>query len=181
MSEPLFITKLLDTVGDGTGSHDAVVDGSVTPIDFMVIGRPGVRSHIHSLSVIIQDTGALFAADKYGALDELTNGLEVIYTNDIIELSLTNGTGIKSHACWARFAQPTTENTAGQGDDYLSVHWRFTDSGGTPIILQDNPAWKLIVRVRDDLTGLERHEFVAQGNFTTPSGGSEEITFPAPP
>jgi len=71
---PEFYTRFLDTIGDGTGSIDMNIDGSVTPVDFMVTCPPNRKIKGFSFAIIIKDLD-VWGDDRYGGLDPLPNGV----------------------------------------------------------------------------------------------------------
>jgi len=164
-----FLNRHLDTVGDGTGSHDANVDGSeesdLGPQLFR-INPPTEGTHvIHRLHAVVEDQGN-FQTATYGALAALTNGLRVGYfnttTNAIVD-DLTAGHPIKTNFDWSLHAYPATLNAWGGGNQHLVAVWDFAEDGCSLHVNSLQPDRCFGVEVRDDLTGLIAHEFIAYG------------------
>ena len=170
-----FLNRHLDTVGDGTGSHDANVDGSRGegeggPVLFR-INAPANKAHvIHRLHVVIED-GGNFQTSTYGAISGgLASGLRVGYfdttTNAILD-DLTAGHPIKTNFDWSLHAYPATLNAWGGGNQHLVAIWDFAEDGCSLHVSSLQPNRCFGVEVRDDLTGLVAHEFVVYGYTTT--------------
>lgn len=167
-----FLNRHLDTVGDGTGSHDANVDGSAEsdlgPVLFR-INAPADGTHvIHRLHVVLEDTGN-FNTNTYGSIAQLTNGLRVGYfnttTNAIVD-DLTSTHPIKDNFGWSLHAYPATLNAWGGGNQHLVAIWDFAEDGCSLHVTSQYPDRCFGVEVRDDLTNLVAHEFVVYG-YTT--------------
>ena len=113
------IMQFLDTLGDGSGTKTISADYSSTPGVFKI--RPARLSdaipsevyRIQALRLVIEDTG--IAADKYGGLAALTNGLQLRVMNSAgVKQDLLGGLTIKRHSDWARLGEvrETTTGTA---------------------------------------------------------------------
>lgn len=164
-----FLRRHLDTVGDGSGNHDANVNGSVTPVLFRINAPTNSTHVIHRLHVVIEDGGS-FRTDTYGAITGgLTNGLRVGYfdstTGAIVE-DITNGHPVTSNFDWSMHAYPVTLQEWGGGNSHIVAIWDFAEDGCSLHLnhLQTNRCFG--VEVRDDLTGLVAHEFAVYG-YTT--------------
>ena len=163
-----FLNRHLDTVGDGSGSHDGNVDGSTTSVLFC-LNPPTSGAHvIHRLHVVIEDGGS-FRTNTYGALAELANGLRVGYFNTatgaIVE-DLTATHAITSNFGWALHAYPATLYEWGGGNSHLVAIWDFAEDGLSLLVDSGDPTRCFGVEVRDDLTGLVAHEFIVYGYST---------------
>lgn len=163
-----FLNRHLDTVGDGSGSHDGNVDGSTTSVLFC-LNPPTSGAHvIHRLHVVVEDGGS-FRTNTYGALAELANGLRVGYFNTdtgaIVE-DLTATHAITSNFGWALHAYPATLYEWGGGNSHLVAIWDFAEDGLSLIVDSGDPTRCFGVEVRDDLTGLVAHEFIVYGYST---------------
>lgn len=163
-----FLNRHLDTVGDGSGSHDGNVDGSTTSVLFC-LNPPTSGAHvIHRLHVVVEDGGS-FRTNTYGALAELANGLRVGYFNTdtgaIVE-DLTATHAITSNFGWALHAYPATLYEWGGGNSHLVAIWDFAEDGLSLLVDSGDPTRCFGVEVRDDLTGLVAHEFIVYGYST---------------
>ncbi len=160
MSKLQHFFKFADTVGDGTGDIDAIDDYG-TGQAFKVTCPDGWVYRVARMIVVIAD-GPSFAADKYGNLAALTNGIELkLYNADGTErLDLTGGFPIKQNGQWNCFCFDTRLDDYGAVVHFLSVRWSF-DKSGLPLLL--NAGDHLDVEMNDDLTGLITHTFNMQG------------------
>ncbi len=147
------------------GTHGANVNGSVTPVPYYF--QPSLNGivdlDVYRLIVMIEDTGAL-AADNYGALGTLTNGIRVQHVSGNTTTNLDGGLAIKSHAHWARLCYDMAEHTFGSGANFVVVRWTF-ERAGIPLHIENTDQLK--VTINDDLTGLEDHHFMIQGRVLT--------------
>ena len=150
------------------------VDGSATEVSFYVTAKLNRDVYINSLSIRIADTGSL-ALNKFGALSELTNGVEWKWsTSDLGTVILHDG--IKTNLEFVRTGHKTS--AIGTGNDaYLAdVSGGGTESAYLPIIdisEQFGKPWGMRLRadsedrmefvVRDDLTGLTNFDVIAYG------------------
>ena len=139
------------------------MDGT-TPVPYYF--QPSLNSmscfEIHRMIVMIEDAGAI-AADNYGVLSALSNGIRVQHVNEhSVVTDLDGGVAIKTNAHWARLCYDMTEHTFGAGSNFVLVRWDFTDVG-EPIQLEDTEQFQ--VTVSDNLTGLTDHHFKIQGRI----------------
>jgi hypothetical protein len=152
--------QFLDTNGDESGTTNAIGDYS-TPDDFFIKPAAGELFEVSRLIVNIASDSVL-AAGKYGSLDALTTGLNVYVDDGNGEILLTK-LPIKTHEDWAALCHDSVAlnygNVAGKA---ISVRWSFFKSG-SGLWLSGNNDNKLIVRLSDDMTGLTRHTFYANG------------------
>lgn len=154
------VFRYLDSDGDGGGTKNMSVNGSITPQEFKYIPVVGGHVEIHRMLVHVRDTGA-FTADGFGALSVLSNGVTFCIKNssdDSVAIDLLDGIPIKSNASWNRVCYDTRLDTHGSGDNYLAICWTFANSG-TPFRI-DNGEEYISMTVNDDLSGLV--EFYAQ-------------------
>jgi len=154
--------RYADTVGDGTGSREGAVNGSVTPVVLRLMPRAGETSlEVHNMMVHIMDVG-LFDTGKYGNNIVLTNGISVgVYNADgSLDRDLMDGEPIKLNVEWHHVCYDASLSTYGTGDASLSVSWPFTRAG-MPIILEFGES--ICITLADDLTGLTHHAFRFEG------------------
>ena len=160
-NSPLTVRKMhsdhLSVNGDGTGTTNANVDGSTTPVKFWLECTTGVIE-LHRLIVYVQDAGN-FSATDYGTIATLANGVEVQTLNSGGTLLSHFDHTIKSNAEWAAHCFDIDYISFGTGDNSMAVRWTFS-KGGHPIILQRGE--QFAVTVNDDLTGLTTHSLVVQ-------------------
>jgi len=157
-----YVYRLLDTVGDGTGTKNATGDYS-TPQAFRISAPSGGLYMIERMIVHIRDAQAL-SADNYGNLAELTTGVSVkVYNGDTEDVDLTDGEPIKNHADWDGQCYDGKTTDFGSGNNFYTVRWTFSKAG-QPLYLHGD--WNLRVELADNLTGLIKHQFRVQGVYS---------------
>lgn len=157
-----YVSCHLDTNGDGTGSTDANVNGSVTPVLFKL--SPPESGWLRAARMLVHiRQGGVFRAETYGALGELANGIKIGWWNDADELvgDFLDGETITTNAGWGHWCYDVDLKTWGNGDSFILVRWTFAKGGTVPILHPGS--YHLGVQVNDDLTGLASHAFVIQG------------------
>lgn len=163
------IRRFLDTVGDGTGSKVAKVDGSSTPVVFRVKPAPGEILSLTALFPSFTVTDPQFASG-YGTPSPLANGILVEQVRVAPDLSETvvvdwlAGTPITRYEDWSRYPgrdQLSALNTAFLNFVY-NVEFELT-SDGAPLLLIGDDGDELRVTIRDDLTSLLFHQFLVSG------------------
>ena len=161
MAVTKIISQLLDTNGDGTGTTNAKVDGSSTPVVFKF--APTRNCRIHRMMVFVEDAGAVVAANYGAVAGPLTNGIIVTHTDDSGTVTNLHGqVAITNNADWARLCYDVTYSGFAAGNDFVHVRWTF-DKTGIPLIMESGDTLK--VTVRDNLTGLVEHYFHIQGHY----------------
>ena len=159
---PLF--RYLDTVGDGTGTKDAIGNYSGAEEEFFIAPPAGTVYQINRLIVEVRDGNGM-RAEHYGTLGAaLTNGIEVQTRTGVSTtvIDLSDGLPITTNAEWGGLCFDAEVKAWGAGDDFLLVRWTFASSGGN-IRLDGDSGERLAVILNDDLTGLGSHTFMAQG------------------
>lgn len=153
------IYRFLDTVGDGTGTHNAVGDYT-TPIVLRCDVRPNEIITGHLLIVHIQDSGT-FDPAKYGVLAALTNGIHVgLYGVDGVEKLRLTQDPVKDHGDWTHYGL-SSEAAAGAGGVMFVVHIDL--AGGLSDGVKMYPGESMQVHLSDNLTGLDDHHFILHG------------------
>lgn len=164
--EPIYVHLTDDgLVGDGT-NHIAAVNGVSTPVPFWAGPTEGMWA-VHRLIVMLADVGN-FSSEDYGAISTLANGLHVRVvsghqTTGSVVIDLTDGDPINNVLGWAEHCYDVEYHAFGQGQNYVTVRWTFS-AAGRPLILDSYDSEKLVITVRDDLTGLTDHQFQIQGH-----------------
>jgi hypothetical protein len=164
------LDRLLSTVGDGTGTTNANVDGSVTPVVFKILPPATGSIVIVTMHVYIRDTGA-FSLDKYGALTTRTNGTQIGVFNqadDSLAIDYTAGLPIRANGGLMFLAFESRIEAYTAGDDFCLSRFRFADTGIRTILRSGDETY-FGAKVRDDLTGLVEHLFLVRG-FSRPGG-----------
>jgi hypothetical protein len=156
------------------GSNDMIVNGATTAVDFTIEAIAEFDIYIKSISIEIADGGSP-ALNKFGALTALTNGVGFYWsTQSQGEYEIHEG--IKTNLEFIRIGV----DTAGVGtgaDAFLSdVSGGGTSKSYLPIIdmsetfgipfglrLKKGSTDKLIFRINDNMTGLDRFTAIAYG------------------
>ncbi len=156
--------RFLDTVGDGSGTKNAIGDYSSGTTDFKIAPAAGEVMRLTRLLLTIGD-GSL--TNYYGGLlAALTNGIVVQKRNaGGVLIDLTDNVPIKINAGWGILCYDVAEHQhGGAGDEYLHGRWTFTKAGA-PIRLVGDDGEFFTVRMADSMVGLALHEFVVQGFY----------------
>lgn len=149
-------SRFCDTVGDGTGSINANVNGSVTPVEFMVTAPANTWIALNRLVVFVKDGGS-FDTGSYGNGITMTTGIKIILRDaDLTEEDVTVQKSIKFNTDWSAYCYDVMHHNFGSGDETLTARYTFTKDG-SPIILP--PGRSFVVQINDDLTGLDEHTF----------------------
>ena len=157
---------------DGS-NFDMQVDGSSTNVDYYIASSSDSERYIDSISIVIADASA--ALNKFGNITALSNGVEIFYEdstlgNVVIADSLkTNfefirlcgagaspiGTGSNSYRA---------SNVEGNSEGYIMT-LDFSDQFGMPwgIHLAKNSTLRLVVRIKDNTTGVDAFNMIAYG------------------
>ena len=154
-------TWLADTVGNGTGTKNAVGNYASAAQKFLVTAPSDGELHVYRLILTIRDTGS-FDAEDYGNGVALTNGIEcgVYDASDNLAYDLLDGEKVFSNSDWGRYCFDVDVKTWGAGDEYLVARWTFSKFGG-PIQIQDGES--VGVELNDNFTALVEHYFCFEG------------------
>lgn len=157
-----------------SSSNDMRVDGSTNFVDFVINAEEDYDIYLKSISVEIADGGTP-ALNKFGALTALTNGVGFYFFNQkqgLYELH----EGIKTNLEFIRLAVDTGAIGTG-ADAYLAdVSGGGTSKSYLPLLdieetygmpfglrLVKGTTDKLIFRINDNLTALDRFTAIAYG------------------
>ena len=159
------VDRTPDTVGDGTGTKNANVNGATTAVVFK-INLPSTRwINLARMIVEVRDAGQ-FSAERYGFIaNGLTNGIQVgrfLTADDSLSVDYLDGLPVKHNAAWGRHCYDTTLRTWGAGDQFLHARWTFSRAG-IFTHMRSTDASYFGVKIRDDCTGLVEHYFTVQG------------------
>jgi hypothetical protein len=155
-----FHSQLLSSNGDGTGTTNMNVDGSVTMQQFTVEANEDYDLRIMKVVVIIADN--LVSHSNFGNVSALTNGIE-LHTNEsgvitkIIEDAKTGGQVIAQSALGAPYGDAATA--------FELSNWSGTDDAQTIVVPIDEIVPNglrigrgsedhVMMMVKDDLRGL---------------------------
>lgn len=158
---------------DGTpgGTFDMRVDGSGTPIDFYITASNDAERYITVLSFVISDSSATPA--KFGTLNALTNGVQIFYTaSDYGNIYIHDSLKTNFQFMRLSLGQPPLgssndafriSNVVGNADSYIPFVdlARFVPPNG--VLLKRYTNERIIIRIQDDITGVDGFDCVAFG------------------
>jgi len=155
----VFIRKM-DTVGDGTGTTNQGVNGSVTNVSFFLNSNGDDDLHIILAIIALKDSAV--SHDKFGAINALTNGWdfkirESGVNTDIMTSVKTGGDLILQSALFDAFGTGAELNevpTTGVSEGAQVVKFNFGDLVPGGLRLGRSSLDRLECIVKDDLTGL---------------------------
>ena len=156
--------RMADTVGDGTGTKNAIGDLSADDgVPFYLKAASDESLSVARILVLIEDGGPL-NADNYGGLaGPLTHGIN-IYRTDSAGTKIADitdpDTPVVSNMTWSIYSYDVTNINFGSGNDGVTVRWTFAKSGDE-LTLDAYEA--IVIDIDDNLTGLVRHYFQFQG------------------
>ena len=141
---------------ENTGSRDMDVDGSGTPIDF--IAASSALSFLERSFIALKDGTGDFVSTNFGSISGgLTNGVDVIIESDGVEYLLANWkTNYDIALSMYDFMSPFKDGA------YIG-RWTFSKDTGQPYAMR--PGDKFIIRINDNLTGLDLFQFQLKGHF----------------
>ncbi len=157
------ISQLLDTVGDGSGTFDAIGDYSGAAEEFFIAPAAQEIYCITRLIVSLSDAGS-FDADKYGNNIDITNGilLHVANASSTLYPLIQVNHPVTTNAGWAHYCHDFTSHSFGSGQNHGTVRWTFAKSGQM-VVLDGGLSEKLVVTLEDDFSDLVSHHFLVQG------------------
>lgn len=164
--DPTILVPNSGFLTDSNGSSNAVVDGSVQPIDFAVRALEDTDLYISGLSFKISDQNAVL--NKWGTIAALTTGVQIIYSNQelgeriLVDNIKTNFDLIRACQGYPAFASSQgneafrASNIIGGSEGYLPV-LKIKEIFSLPfgIRLKAGTLDRLIVRINDDITAID--------------------------
>ncbi len=157
-----FIYRILDTVGDGSGTTDMAVDGSTTPVVFMVKPADGETFKFKRLNLVACAT-SFDRADRYGDLT-LATGFEIYTGNSLgVTKDFTAQLKITAWPMWGLLAGSDIPTSAGVGFDSFSVRWTFDKGSGEDIELVGSQGDYFAIKVNDNVAALIYQYVMLQG------------------
>ena len=148
-----------------------LVDGSVTPVDFFVEAPQDADLYVTRLSFIVVDQNA--SLNTFGNIPALTVGCRLFYTDELGEVVIaealqTNFDIVRLGSGLPSFGDGTTAFIANNVD--------FISEGIIPILdfkdtfgfrwgleLRNGSTQKLILQIRDDITGIDAMDVICYG------------------
>ena len=157
---------------NSAGTTDMRVDGSTTPVDFYINSSPDGNRYIQTLSFTIADAGA--SLNEFGGITALTNGCDLIYQDSQVG-DVIIATGLKSNFDFVQIcnfnpsfgsgtASFLASNVVGASEAFVPV-LDITDVFGMiyGLKIPRDTSKKLILRVNDDVTAIDRFDIKAFG------------------
>lgn len=150
-------SRFLDTVGDGSGSIDAAVNGSGTPVDFSYICPAGRICYVNMLIVGVVTDGKINSGE-YGNVTALTNGVTAWFKEKEGDplINRTIQLPVKLTTDWQMYSHDLKISNFGVGNETLTVKHDFRTAGAPLIML---PGGQYTIRIADDLSDLVNHYF----------------------
>ena len=154
------------------GATDMKVNGSTTAVDFNIVAATDGDRFIHSIAFTIADAGAAF--NEFGNITALTTGCDLEY-NDAKVGTVVIGTALKTNFDFVQMCnfEPSfgtgtaafrATNVAGTSEAYVPV-LDTEDVFGLRygIRIPQNSSIKLILRINDDVTAVDRFDVRCYG------------------
>lgn len=160
-----------DYLRDSSGGSDMLVDGSTTPIEFEVKADQISDRYITTLSFLIEDASATLR--QFGNIGALATGFELFYEDEtgvvIINESLkTNWDFVRLSGGFPAMGDAATvfqaRNVRGNAEAYIPVI-DMSKIFGLPygLRLKAGSSQRLVLRVNDDVTGVDTFDCVVYG------------------
>ena len=159
------LLRLLDTVGDGSGTHDFIGNYSLVPTQ-AIIRPPDDQIFVLSEFTTQYSDAGKFQQGVYGSLAAaLTNGIIIgAYDRDnVLIFSLSNSDTIKTNDIWLHTGYETVLTEWGTATTTTLTASLKTEQFGTAFQLDGNKGEYLKVTLQDDFTGLIDHTFLVKG------------------
>lgn len=154
------------------GSFDMRVVGSTaSPIDFVIEAAEDADRFVDSISFVISDGQAVL--NKFGNITSLSVGTEIFYEDSVlgdvvIADSLTSNFDFVRLTGGSPIGNTTNayraSNVEGSSEGYI-CRLDFSDQFGMPwgIRLPRKSKLRLVIRIKDDTTGVDAHNAIAYG------------------
>jgi|FLOH01.1.fsa_nt_gi hypothetical protein len=156
-NKPLLFKHLRNS----SDSYEMNVNGSVTPVDFYIAPPAGETWYISRWMMQLID-GKGFEITEFGSSGSaLTNGLDALFESDGVQTSLLELT-IKSNSDISAVTYDTRLDSYGNSSDALHASWSLYKTGQM-LRLRGSLNEKLVIKIQDNLTSLERLHIHAQG------------------
>jgi|DEB0MinimDraft_6_1074348.scaffolds.fasta_scaffold125679_2 hypothetical protein len=161
-SVPVALGNLFFLEAENGGSADMDVNGSGTPVEFTINAESGPGASdlvVQEMRFTAFDNG--IQVDKFLALNsELSNGIDVEVTSQgtVFDFLPIKNTGeLESHFSFGPGGK--YELIIGSGDDFVTA----TFSPANPFILEKDTSDKILVRINDNLSQVNKLQFIGFG------------------
>jgi hypothetical protein len=156
------LRQFLSSVGDGTGTVNAAVDGSSVAVNFKIVPASGREYRIDSLTVFLEDNAVLVGDAFAGAT--MTNGLrlQVLDGDDVVRDNVDCGLAIKRIADFLQlgFVQSGDSTQLAAGSTKFAAYKLTLAS---PIVVNGTIPTRLNLKVNDNLTTAVTMKVLAEG------------------
>lgn len=141
-------------LSDTDGSENMNIDGSVISVDFYL--EAIYLSFLERSFIGLKDGTQDFISSNFGAISGgLINGVDIIILSNGIEIPITNWkTNYDISLTMYDFYSPYKDGA------YVG-RWTFSKDNGKPYAIR--PSDRFIIRIQDDLTGLDYFKFRVKG------------------
>lgn len=155
------INKILDTVGDGSGTNNAIGNYSGGAQSFKMTVPVGTSYTVSNLIIYLAG-GTAFTNDGYGSIiNSLANGWTIkIYKSGVLN-DLLDGNLIKANRDLESISTSICHPTFGGLADSLVATISFS-SYGMPFYISESEYIEVILN--DNFSGLAKHQFIVQGH-----------------
>lgn len=155
--------RFASEAGDGTGSFNMAVNGSVTPVTFKVKPAPGEIIRIARIITSIRATAAFRAGGWGSQTAPLDNGIDVIWKKNNVFIPLMRDK-VKSHYDLSSVSFDTAYHDWGQGDQFLVNRFTFKKAGQyIRLVGDDGDEFQFVIN--DSLLYLVDQRVSVQGYF----------------
>ncbi len=154
--------RFADTVGDGSGTVNAIGTYAAAAEEFILSPPAGKVYEVARMLVTVEDTGAL-DADKYGNNVVVAKGVVITGQSKGTAIEITDPNFlINTNAGWGAYCYDADRVPWGVGNELLLVRWTFSKAGG-PIVLDSRAGDFIKITLNDDFDDLVGHWFHFQG------------------
>lgn len=136
----------LEQAGAVLDKTDLRVDGSSTPVSFIMNPDPTYDIYINTITLVIVANALTFGSDKFAGLSALTNGVEVSVTTEGTKKVIFN---ITKNECFSHMATPGGFDLTITNKDVIRSTFAFNGAAK----LEADSSDKLELIIRDDLSG----------------------------
>jgi len=163
----LWVVRVLDRLGDGTGATNANVNGSIKSVSFKI--NPLSAGSVKLVRLVMSiHGGPSTSTGSYGARNTaLTNGVQIgmfAKVDDSLVVDYLKGTPIKSSAEWVAQGLVVDPEAWGGSNKTQLLRWTFPRDMGVPLLKKGGPNY-FGVKIRDDLSTVIDHRFTLYGRF----------------
>jgi hypothetical protein len=153
MSEDLVHgARFMDSVGDGTGSIDMAVDGSITPVFYKYTVPAGYIAHMQRIIISVVSSSKS-TSGGFGDQPALTNGLTFYVLDELGDILVDRATQlpIKKTTDLQAYCHDLILSAFGIGEEQITSRYTFARDG-SDIRLDEGQSYAW--RVNDDLTSI---------------------------